>query len=137
MVDRRDKLSASPPNRGGVDNQKEVYLMSRRQLRTDDEDGFLLAFYDDMTETEALYHVKVKVEIKPSSVRGKVRMIATAWKDVGKPTERAVASFESNYPTASAARLHAALYRMAIGIGGACSRAGLPYRFEDSEDTVA
>lgn len=106
--------------------------MARRALKTDDEVGFLMAFCDDVSETEQLYGVKVKVELKRTTKRGCVRLIATAWKDVGKPTERAVASFESEYPTASASRLHAGLYRVAVGIGAACGRAGLPYRQEDS-----
>lgn len=110
--------------------------MSRRQLKTDDEAGFLMAFYDDVVETESMYRVKVKVEIKTTSKRGQLRFYATAWKDVGKPDERAVATFECEYPTAQAARLHAGLYRAAVGIGAACGRAGLPYRFEDSADTV-
>lgn len=110
----------------------EVSVMARRQLRADDEEGFLAATWDDVKETELLYGVKVKMEFKLSSVRGKLRLETTAWKDVGKPVERIVAEFTSEYPTASAARLHAALYRAAIGIGAACGRAGLPYRDTDS-----
>jgi hypothetical protein len=110
--------------------------MARRQLRAEDEDGFLLAIHDDVRETEDLYRVKVKMEIKLTSQRGKLRILASAWKDVGKPEERAVATFEGEYPTAKATRLYAALYRAAIGIGAACGRAGLPYRHEDSDSTV-
>lgn len=120
----------------GVDKQKEVSRVGRRQLRTDDELGFLMAFYDDVRETEELYRVKVKTEIKLTSKRGQIRIISTAWKDVGKPTERVVAEFECEYPTAKANRLHGGLYRSAIGIGAACGRAGLPYRHEDSPSTV-
>jgi len=105
--------------------------MARRTLRTDDEEGFLAAVWDDTKETELMFGVKVKYELKLSSVRGKLKLETTAWKDVGKATERIVAEFMSEYPTASAARLHAALYRAAIGIGAACGRAGLPYRTEE------
>jgi hypothetical protein len=110
--------------------------MGRNALKTDDELGFLAAVYDDAKETELLYGVKVKFEIKLTSVRGKLRLFSTAWKGVGTPEERCVAQFESDYPTASASRLHAGLYRAAIGIGAACGRAGLPYRGEDSDSTV-
>jgi len=110
--------------------------MSRRQLKTDDEDGFLLAFYDDVKETEALFQVKVKVELKCTTKRGQLRFVASAWKGVGTPDERAVATWEGEYPTAQASRLHAGLYRAAVGIGAACSRAGLPYRTEDSPPSV-
>lgn len=111
--------------------------MGRRALKTDDELGFLAAVWDDTRETELLFNVKVRYEIKLVSIRGRLRIVGTAWKDVGKPTERCVATFESEYPTASAARLHAGLYRAAIGIGAACSRAGLPYRAEDSDTRVS
>lgn len=111
--------------------------MSRRTLKSDDEAGFLMATYDDLAETAQLYRVELKVVIKPSGVRGRFRMEAQAWKDVGKPAERCVATWSGEYPTAQAMRFHAALYRAAVGIGAACGRAGLPYRGEDSEDTVA
>lgn len=107
--------------------------MARRALKTDDELGFLAAVWDDARETELLYGVKVKFEVKLTPQRGKLRLYASAWKGVGGPEERCVADFTSEYPTASASRLHAALYRSAIGIGAACGRAGLPYRQEDSE----
>lgn len=109
--------------------------MSRRTLKTDDEAGFLMATYDDIAETAQLYRVYIKFEVKPTSQRGRFRIVASAWKDVGKPAERAVATWEGEYPTAQAARFHAALYRAAVGIGAACGRAGLPYGEKDSEDT--
>lgn len=102
--------------------------MSRRTLKSDDEVGFLQATYDDLAETALLYRVELKFTIKPSAVRGRFRLRSEAWKDVGKPLERCVASWEGEYPTAQAMRFHAAIYRAAVGIGAACSRAGLPYR---------
>lgn len=110
--------------------------MARRQLKTDDEEGFLRATYDDIRETEAMFNVKVKLEVKLTTKRGQMRLEATAWKGVGTPDERCVATFVCEYPTASASRLHAGLYRAAIGIGAACSRSGLPYRHQDSEEQV-
>lgn len=129
-------LASAPTMRGGVDKQVEVSLMSRRQLKADDEAGFLVAVSDDIAETQQLYRVEVKIEVKPTSRRGQFRIEASAWKDVGKPNERRVASWTGEYPTAQAARFHAGLYRAAVGIGAACGRAGLPYRHEDSEDAV-
>lgn len=110
--------------------------MSRRQLKTDDETGFLLAVSDDIAETQQLYRVVVKFEIKPTSLRGRFRIEASAWKDVGTPDERRVASWTGEYPTAQASRFHAGLYRAAIGIGAACGRAGLPYRHDQDSDAV-
>lgn len=110
--------------------------MSRRTLKSDDEMGFLQAAWDDMVETQLLYHVKVKIELYAIAPRGTIRIRASAWKDVGKPLERSVAEWEGQYPTAQANRLHAAVYRATVGIGAACGRAGLPYGEKDSEDTV-
>lgn len=110
--------------------------MSRRQLKANDEAGFLMAVTDDIAETQQLYRVLVKIEIKPTSIRGRFRIKATAWKDVGMPDERAVASWEGEYPTVQCQAFYAGLYRAAVGIGAACGRAGLPYRNEDSDSTV-
>jgi hypothetical protein len=110
--------------------------MSRRNLKADDEEGFLKAVSDDVHETESLYRVKVKIEFKALSARGKFRIIATAWKGVGTLEERCVAEWNGEYPTLQAMRVHAALYRAVVGLGAACGRAGLPYRHEDSDGTV-
>jgi hypothetical protein len=114
----------------------EVIRMSRRQLKAGDEAGFLLAVSDDVAETQQLYRVLIKFEIRPTSLRGRFRVLAGAWKDVGTPDERRVAGWEGEYPTAQAQAFYAALYRAAVGIGAACGRAGLPYRHEDSDSTV-
>lgn len=109
--------------------------MSRRTLKSDDEAGFLQACWDDIVETQLLYHVKVKIELYAIAPRGQLRIRASAWKGMGTSLERAVAEWEGQYPTAQANRIHAALYRAAVGIGAACSRAGLPYGEKGSEVT--
>lgn len=129
-------LFAAPTLCGGVDKRMELIQMSRRQLKADDADGFLIACSDDLAETQQLYRVLVKIEFKPTSLRGRFRLQASAWKDTGTADERRVASWEGEYPTAQASSLHAALYRACVGIGAACGRAGLPYRHEGSDSTV-
>lgn len=123
-------LCSAPFVVGGVDKRKGVITMSRRRLKTDDEEGFLMAIYDDLCETEALFNVRVKIEFKRANRRGGFQLHASAWKDVGKADERCVATWVGEYPTAQANRLHAGVYRAAIGIGAACGRAGLPYEGE-------
>lgn len=122
--------------RGGVDKQKESIPMSRRQLKTDDEAGFLMAFCDDIRETELLYGVRIEVKLRPGRNRGQVDIDCEAWKRVEGGGFEQVATFKGLYPTASAARLHAALYRAAIGIGAQCGRAGLPYKHGDGAPPV-
>lgn len=129
-------LASALTLRGGVDKPMGVSLMSRRQLKADDEEGFLMAVSDDILETQQLYRVVIKMEFKPTSLRGRFRIVASAWKDVGKPDERRVATWEGEYPTAQASTLYAALYRSAVGIGAACGRAGLPYRHDKDSDAV-
>jgi hypothetical protein len=121
---------------GGVDKQKESIPMSRRQLKTDDEAGFLMAFCDDIRETELLYGVKIEVRLVPGRTRGQVNIDCEAWKRHQDGGSERVAEFKGQYPTASAARLHAALYRAAIGIGAQCGRAGLPYKHGDGTPPV-
>lgn len=107
--------------------------MARRQLKTDDEAGFLMAFHDDIRETEQLFGVEVGVSVRLTKTRGLIEIRASAWKADPVRGDRCVAVFETRYPTASANRLHAGLYRAAIGIGAACYRNGL--REVESKDS--
>lgn len=110
--------------------------MSRRQLKADDEVGFLVAVSDDIAETQQLYRVEIMIEVIPTSRRGQFRIGARAFKGRGGPNERVVATWFGEYPTAQATRFHAGLYRAAVGIGAACGRAGLPYSHDTDSDAV-
>jgi len=92
--------------------------MSRRQLRTDDEAGFLMAFCDDLAESEALFQVQIECVVLRSRVRGKLHINMIAYKVPRKPGDEPYAISNTEYPTASANRLHGGLYRAAIRIGG-------------------
>lgn len=110
--------------------------MARRQLKTDDEAGFLMAFHDDVRETEQLYGVEVGISIRLTKIRGTLEIRASAWKSDPIHGDRCVAVFETRYPTVSANRLYAGLYRAAVGIGAACSRNGLgQVGYKDSPST--
>jgi hypothetical protein len=131
-LDSRGMLVLSIALCGGVDKTTEVFAMSKKPLRSEDEAGFMTAIWDDLTETEVLYGVRCRIEIAPSQGRGVLRITGTAWKDVGKPDERCVAEWQGQYPTAMAVKFYAAIYRACVGLGAACGRAGLPYRVKDS-----
>jgi len=92
--------------------------MSRRQLKTDDEEGFLLAVCDDLNESEALFNVQIEMVVLRSRTRGQLHINCIAYKNPRKPGDEPYAISNTPYPSASATRLHAALYRAAIRIGG-------------------
>jgi hypothetical protein len=92
--------------------------MGRRTLRTDDEEGFLIAVCDDLAESEALFNVQIEMVILRTRVRGQLKINCIAYKQPRKAGDAPYAETTTPYPSASALRLHAALYRAAIRIGG-------------------
>jgi hypothetical protein len=92
--------------------------MSRRALKADDEEGFLMAFHDDIRESELLFRVQIECVILPTRIRGQLNIQMIAYKLPRKPLDAPHAVTNTPYPTASANRLHGGLYRAAIRIGG-------------------
>jgi hypothetical protein len=97
--------------------------MSRRSLKTDDQDGFMQACWDDLAETAAMYHVELDIKLQPAMVRGEWEFVATAYKRPRKDGDAPYASGRYPYPTFAAKTLYAALYRVCIRIGAECSSA--------------
>lgn len=93
-------------------------MTSKRNLRSDDEAGFLLAFCDELADTEELFGVQVEVVVLRTARRGQLNINCFAYKTPRKPSDEPFAVSYTQYPTAAATRLHAALYRAAIRIGG-------------------
>ena len=100
--------------------------MSRRQLKTDDEWGFLLAFWDEMADLEIVYKATVLWDIRRSNKRGEIAFHGRAVGDEDGPLLGAVIHAEFRYPASTVSRLHAALYTAAIRLSVACS-----HEFED------
>lgn len=96
--------------------------MSRRQLKTDDEAGFLLAFFDDLAESEHLFRVQIECVLLRARKRGEININMIAYKLPRKPGDEPWAISNTPYPTASANRLHGGLYKAAIRIGGELAR---------------
>lgn len=92
--------------------------MSRRTLKADDEAGFLMAYCDDIKESEILFRVQIECLILPARTRGHINIQMVAFKLPRKPGDEPYALSNTPYPTASANRLHGGLYRAAIRIGG-------------------
>lgn len=110
----------------GVDKALEISTMSRRQLKTDDEWGFLLAFWDETQDLRSDFQVDVVWDVRCSSKRGVIVFHGRATGVEGGPLEGAVIHAQLEYPTPSALRLHAGLYNAAIRLAVAVS-----HEFED------
>jgi hypothetical protein len=102
--------------------------MARRQLKTDDEAGFLVAFCDELLDSEKIFGVQIEVVILRSRVRGQLNINCIAYKVPRKPSDEPYAISNTPYPRSSALRLHAGLYQAAIRIGGELSA---KLRYED------
>lgn len=109
--------------------------MARRNLKSDDEAGFLMALHDDITESKALFNCQIEMEFMPASKRGEFHIICYAYKRPRKPGDAPYASTSTPYPSPHAARLHAALYRAAIRIGGELARLHGGYQVADKTST--
>lgn len=88
--------------------------MSKRELRSDDEAGFLRAFKDEVFDLVAEHGVRVEFTLRlPVQAEGLV-IHGEAHKRDAQGYEQLYAAFSQPYPTHVANRLHAALYRAAM-----------------------
>jgi len=116
---------------GGVDKAREVSTVSRRQLKTDDEWGFLLAFWDEVRDLERDYDAVVTWDIRLSSKRGVISIHGRATGSEEGPLKGAVIHAQLEYPSASVLRLHAALYSAGIRLSVAVS-----HEYEDNTGLI-
>jgi len=109
--------------------------MSRRALKTDDEEGFLLAISDELAENRVMFNCHIELTLVPTDKRGRFDIVAKAYKRprVDDSPPYAIAIYQ--YPSTTANRLHAAFYRACIRIGGELSRIG-PYRPAQDSSSV-
>lgn len=93
--------------------------MSRRTLKSGDEQGFIRAIRDELTDTEAIYHVHIFTQLlRPLKGEGlDIRMYV--YKRSQDPSEDPWIDERYPYPSHAANTLYAALYRACIRIGGA------------------
>lgn len=88
--------------------------MSRRTLKTDDEEGFVRAFKDEVLDTQEMYQVDVRWDIRVTAGRPGLTLHGSATFNDESPLAGHTVWAEFPYPSASVARLHAALYAAAI-----------------------
>lgn len=90
--------------------------MSRRQLKSDDVDGFVMAFWDEVVDCEKLYNVKITMDLRLKPQRGQLTFFARAEQEQESGPDRLVACNHVSWPTDKATTLHALLYRLAMGL---------------------
>lgn len=91
--------------------------MSKRQLRADDEEGFLRAFRDECFDVVLTHSVRLEFTLRlPVQSPGLV-IHGEAFKRDENGDEQVYAAFSLPYPTHTANRLHSALYRAVIRLG--------------------
>lgn len=96
--------------------------MSRRQLKSDDEEGFIRAYRDEIFDLEDYYEVRVQASIRiKRGGPGLVLWFEAERKDA-EGQWQTYAQAEYAYPSHGSARLHAALYAAAIRISVEVSR---------------
>lgn len=91
--------------------------MSKRELRSDDEAGFLRAFRDEMFDLVETHKVRLEFTLRVPVGTPGIVIHGEAFKRDNEGYEQFYAAFDQPYPTHTANRLHAALYRAAIRLG--------------------
>lgn len=91
--------------------------MSKRELRSDDEAGFIRAWKDELFDLAETHRVRLVFTLRaPVGQQGLV-IRGEAYKTDGEGYESLYAEWDQPYPTHTANRLHAALYRAVIRLG--------------------
>lgn len=88
--------------------------MSRRQLKADDVDGFMLAAYDDLMEIQGSVHDTVSLSIHPGMRRGHWIFTATVAKLDAEGVQEGVCEAECVWPTHYATSIHALIYALLV-----------------------
>jgi hypothetical protein len=96
--------------------------MSRRSLKTEDEEGFLRAYRDEVLDTQSMYQVHITCDVRVGVTPARLVLHLTATGDEGGPLEGVTTHVEYLYPSITANRLHAALYQAGIRINVAVQR---------------
>lgn len=91
--------------------------MSRRELKSDDEAGFIRAWKDEMFDLANEEHVRLEVTLRAPVREAGLVIYCEALKRDDFGYEQVYAHFSQPYPSHSANRLHAALYRALVRLG--------------------
>lgn len=96
--------------------------MARRQLKSDDVEGFVRAFWDEVRDIELRYECHVSLDIRLSEHRGEVKFVGTVTEEVENAAERLIAVTDRVFPSHRYTSLHALLYNLASALNVAVQR---------------
>lgn len=91
--------------------------MSRRQLKTDDEEGFLRAWRDELFDVVEEEQVRIVFTLRAPLAHAGLVIRGEAFKRDANGDEQLYAAWDQPYPTHTANRLHAAIYRAMVRLG--------------------
>lgn len=91
--------------------------MPRRQLRADDEEGFLRAYRDELLDVAHDHNCQISCSVVVPLRQPGLMIRLRAYQLDQEGREECLATFDLPYPTQTAARLHSALYRAMVRLG--------------------
>lgn len=91
--------------------------MARNTLRSDDEQGFLEAITDEWYDLEVNHGVLLNIRVARGTKRGQLHFLCSAISEADSDAGQVHATFVGEYPSHSANRLYAGLYRTLVRLG--------------------
>jgi hypothetical protein len=89
-------------------------VSSKRNLRSDDVDGFMLAIWDSCQDLATDYQVRIEMRYAPAKMRGHLVFDACAYHVGVDGAEAVVARAEAVWPTHYSQTVHALLYALLV-----------------------
>lgn len=97
----------------GVDKGETLVTKPKPSLKSNDKEGFIRAFTDEVMDVQKTYQVVTELVVEPSLRRGVLRITLTALSPLNGHTQPATAYYQCEYPTAAVESLEACLFRCA------------------------
>jgi hypothetical protein len=94
----------------------EVSAMGRNQLKSDDVQGFVTAFWDELKDAQEMYGVAVVLDIRLKVNRGGLSFHAMAIRSGEEGDARLAGTARVDWPSDKYTTLHACLYRLAMAL---------------------
>jgi len=96
--------------------------MSRRTLRSDDVEGFIRAFNDEVRDTEEIYQVACEYSLRKGNLRGEIYIHGEASFTSPENGTQVVATADRVFPSPRVRDLHACLYQSAMSLNVAVQK---------------
>jgi hypothetical protein len=90
--------------------------MSRRQLKSDDVEGFMQACWDELSDLRQQYGLAILLDIRPKVNRGGFSLHASATRIDEEGNQRLACAARVDWPTDKAVSLHTLFYRLVLAL---------------------